>query len=218
MPLPVPHPQQLIGTVERNSPAAIRGASLVVKGRRPRARELVVATGRMPTTDGIGLTSVGLEPGAPLVVDDELRVTGVDGDWLYAAGDVNGRALLTHQGKYEARLVGDIVTRDIGAVAGGALLGGRPRHLSRPGVQASRRQRLPHPGEPTTLDTGAKETWRTTVQEQTATVDDTRMRWLEEGRGTPVVLVHGIPTSPVLWRHVAPRLAGMRVLAWEMTG
>ena len=56
------------------------------------------------------------------------------------------------------------------------------------------------------------------MQEQTATVDDTRMRWLEEGRGTPVVLVHGIPTSPVLWRHVAPRLAGMRVLAWEMTG
>jgi dihydrolipoamide dehydrogenase len=42
-------------------------------------------------------------------VDDRLRVLGVDGGWLYAAGDVNGRALLTHQGKYQARLVGDII-------------------------------------------------------------------------------------------------------------
>ncbi len=42
-------------------------------------------------------------------MDDQLRVTGVDGGWLYAAGDVNGRALLTHQGKYQARLVGDLV-------------------------------------------------------------------------------------------------------------
>ncbi len=52
---------------------------------------------------------VGLEPGGPVEVDDQLRVTGVDGGWLYAAGDVNGRALLTHQGKYQARLVGDII-------------------------------------------------------------------------------------------------------------
>ena len=42
-------------------------------------------------------------------VDDQLRVTAVPGGWLYAAGDVNGRALLTHQGKYQARLVGDTI-------------------------------------------------------------------------------------------------------------
>ncbi len=34
-------------------------------------------------------------------------MTAVAGGWLYAAGDVNGRALLTHQGKYQARCVGD---------------------------------------------------------------------------------------------------------------
>lgn len=44
------------------------------------------------------------------------------------------------------------------------------------------------------------------------------MRWEESGAGTPVVLVHGIPTSPRLWRHVVPRLDGVRALAWEMVG
>ncbi|RZU34491.1 dihydrolipoyl dehydrogenase family protein [Blastococcus saxobsidens] len=71
--------------------------------------ELLVAAGRAANTDDLGLEAVGLEPGGPLRVDDQLRVTAVDGGWLYAAGDVNGRALLTHQGKYQARLVGDIV-------------------------------------------------------------------------------------------------------------
>jgi pyruvate/2-oxoglutarate dehydrogenase complex dihydrolipoamide dehydrogenase (E3) component len=69
--------------------------------------ELLVATGRRPRTDDIGLERIGLEPGGYLEVDDTLTVTAVDGGWLYAAGDVNGRALLTHQGKYQARLIGD---------------------------------------------------------------------------------------------------------------
>ncbi len=56
------------------------------------------------------------------------------------------------------------------------------------------------------------------MQEQIATIDGTPVRWLEQGSGTPVVLVHGIPTSPALWRRVVPRLTGMRVLALEMTG
>ncbi len=71
--------------------------------------ELLVAVGRRARTDDIGLESVGLTPGGYLDVDDRLRVRGVEGGWLYAAGDVNGRALLTHQGKYQARLVGDII-------------------------------------------------------------------------------------------------------------
>ena len=71
--------------------------------------ELLVATGRTVNSDDIGLETVGLEPGGPVPVDDRLRVEGVGGDWLFAAGDVTGRALLTHQGKYQARLVGDIV-------------------------------------------------------------------------------------------------------------
>ena len=54
---------------------------------------------------------------------------------------------------------------------------------------------------------------------RTASVEGIPVRWLEmSGEGTPVVLVHGIPTSPALWRHVMPRLAGHRVLAYEMTG
>lgn len=45
-----------------------------------------------------------------------------------------------------------------------------------------------------------------------------RMRWEERGEGQPVVFVHGIPTSPRLWRHVIPRVSGARCLAWEMVG
>ena len=56
------------------------------------------------------------------------------------------------------------------------------------------------------------------VQTQTATIDGTPIRWLEQGSGAPVVLVHGIPTSPALWRHVVPLLPDLRVLAFEMTG
>lgn len=44
------------------------------------------------------------------------------------------------------------------------------------------------------------------------------MSWTEQGEGAPVVLVHGIPTSPGLWRKVVPKLSGVRVLAWEMVG
>ena len=71
--------------------------------------ELLVAAGRTSNTDDIGLDTIGLEPGGPLEVDDQLRVTAVPDGWLFAAGDVNGRALLTHQGKYQARLVGDLI-------------------------------------------------------------------------------------------------------------
>jgi pimeloyl-ACP methyl ester carboxylesterase len=46
------------------------------------------------------------------------------------------------------------------------------------------------------------------------TIDGTPVRWLEQGSGAPVMLVvHGIPTSPALWRHVVPLLPGLRVLA-----
>jgi pyruvate/2-oxoglutarate dehydrogenase complex dihydrolipoamide dehydrogenase (E3) component len=71
--------------------------------------ELFVATGRTFNSDDIGLETIGLDPGGPVEVDDQLRVAGVDGGWLYAAGDLNGRALLTHQGKYQGRIIGDII-------------------------------------------------------------------------------------------------------------
>jgi pimeloyl-ACP methyl ester carboxylesterase len=50
------------------------------------------------------------------------------------------------------------------------------------------------------------------------TVDGIPMRWEEAGEGPPVVFVHGIPTSPALWRRVVPLVAGARCLAWEMVG
>ncbi|MGW1603546.1 dihydrolipoyl dehydrogenase family protein [Streptomyces eurythermus] len=73
-------------------------------GDRIEADEILFATGRAPRTDDLGLETVGLEPGSWLDTDDSLRVTGTD--WLYAVGDVNHRALLTHQGKYQARIAG----------------------------------------------------------------------------------------------------------------
>jgi pyruvate/2-oxoglutarate dehydrogenase complex dihydrolipoamide dehydrogenase (E3) component len=84
--------------------------------------ELLVATGRRPRTDDIGIDSIGLEPGKSIAVDDRMRATGVEGDWLYAIGDVNGRALLTHMGKYQARAAADVILgKDAEATADGAV-------------------------------------------------------------------------------------------------
>ena len=82
-------------------------------GETVTADEVLVATGRRPRSERLGLETVGLEPGGWVAVDDTLRATSATGNdvqpWLYAAGDLNHRALLTHQGKYQARAVGDLV-------------------------------------------------------------------------------------------------------------
>jgi pyruvate/2-oxoglutarate dehydrogenase complex dihydrolipoamide dehydrogenase (E3) component len=87
-------------------------------GREVSAEEILVAVGRRANTNDVGFDTVGLEPGKYLAVDDRLRATGVDGGWLYGVGDVTGLALFTHMGKYQGRLVGDIIAgmdvRDIG--------------------------------------------------------------------------------------------------------
>jgi pyruvate/2-oxoglutarate dehydrogenase complex dihydrolipoamide dehydrogenase (E3) component len=64
--------------------------------------EILVAVGRKPRTSEIGLDSVEVEPGEAgfLDTDDRLRVGARE--WLYAVGDVSGRALFTHMGKYQA--------------------------------------------------------------------------------------------------------------------
>ncbi|MFW5933478.1 MAG: FAD-dependent oxidoreductase, partial [Actinomycetota bacterium] len=76
-------------------------------GRELEGDELLVAVGRRAPTDDLGLDAVGVSPGRAgfIEVDDHLRAGGTD--WLYVVGDANGRALITHQGKYQARLVGD---------------------------------------------------------------------------------------------------------------
>src|SRR5205085_2541698 len=72
---------------------------------------VLVAAGRRPATGELGLETVGLTPGRFVEVDDRLRAVGADGDvdWLYAIGDCNGRALLTHMGKYQGRIAADVI-------------------------------------------------------------------------------------------------------------
>jgi dihydrolipoamide dehydrogenase len=67
--------------------------------------ELLVALGRRPASADLGLDAFGLEPGRPVAADAHGRVEGLP--WLYAIGDLNGRAFLTHMGKYQARLAAD---------------------------------------------------------------------------------------------------------------
>ncbi|WP_141983922.1 dihydrolipoyl dehydrogenase family protein [Saccharothrix saharensis] len=79
-------------------------------GSEVRGAHLLIATGRQPATTDLGVERFGFTAGEALDVDDTGRVSGVD--WLYAAGDVTGRALLTHQGKYAARAVGTAIVTD----------------------------------------------------------------------------------------------------------
>jgi dihydrolipoamide dehydrogenase len=72
------------------------------------ADELLCAAGRRHLTAEAGLASVGIDTdGGPLEVGDDLRVPGHD--WLYVVGDANGRSLLTHEGKHQARIAADVI-------------------------------------------------------------------------------------------------------------
>ncbi len=85
--------------------------------------ELLVAVGRKPHTGDLGLDTVALAPGETIDVDDQMRVTvPAHREWLYAIGDVNGRALLTHAGKYQALVaVATIMNREASAIWDGEL-------------------------------------------------------------------------------------------------
>lgn len=85
-------------------------------GERLHGDRLLVAVGRRPRTEDLGLETIGLEPGEPIAVDDAMRVPGRP--WLYAVGDVNGRALLTHVGKHQARVAADAICGDASARVG----------------------------------------------------------------------------------------------------
>jgi pyruvate/2-oxoglutarate dehydrogenase complex dihydrolipoamide dehydrogenase (E3) component len=79
---------------------------------------LLVALGRTPQTGGLGLETVGLAGGGTVAVDAHMRVPGHS--WLYAVGDLNGRALFTHMGKYQARVAADHILGHDVALAHGA--------------------------------------------------------------------------------------------------
>ncbi|HET9074157.1 MAG TPA: NAD(P)/FAD-dependent oxidoreductase [Solirubrobacteraceae bacterium] len=99
--------------------------------------EIIVAAGRRPNSVDLGLEALGIDTSAArgyVEVDDHLTVPG-QGDWLYAVGDLNGRALLTHMGKYQARIAGAVIAaRAEDRPVGGAHHTDRADHVAVPGV------------------------------------------------------------------------------------
>ncbi|HUA41456.1 MAG TPA: NAD(P)/FAD-dependent oxidoreductase [Streptosporangiaceae bacterium] len=78
-------------------------------GSQVDADELLVGVGREPVVHNIGLETIGVEADGTIEVDHSMRATAVPDGWLYAIGDVNGRNQLTHMGKYQARICGDVI-------------------------------------------------------------------------------------------------------------
>jgi pyruvate/2-oxoglutarate dehydrogenase complex dihydrolipoamide dehydrogenase (E3) component len=80
--------------------------------------EVLIALGRTPEPEKLGLGELGFEPGRYVAVDDNMQVPGHE--WLYAIGDLNGRVLLTHMGKYQGRIAADHILGRPNALAHGA--------------------------------------------------------------------------------------------------
>jgi pyruvate/2-oxoglutarate dehydrogenase complex dihydrolipoamide dehydrogenase (E3) component len=79
---------------------------------------LLVALGRTPQSHGLGLDTVGISEDGPVAVDALMRADGHT--WLYAIGDINGKALFTHMGKYQGRIAADhILGKDTALSHGG---------------------------------------------------------------------------------------------------
>jgi pyruvate/2-oxoglutarate dehydrogenase complex dihydrolipoamide dehydrogenase (E3) component len=109
----------------RVSPSAGGVAVELDDGGTVEAAEILVAVGRKPRTEGIGLDSVGAEPGKGELLDTDARLRIGGRNWLYAVGDVSGRALFTHMGKYQAWVVAEnALGREVEAIAEGI---GSPR-------------------------------------------------------------------------------------------
>jgi len=90
----------------------------ITDGSTVEADQILAALGRRARSHAIGVETVGLEPGAYVDVDAHMQVPGHP--WLYAAGDVNGRALYTHMGKYQARIAADHIAGVDSAIGHGA--------------------------------------------------------------------------------------------------
>lgn len=71
--------------------------------------EIVLAAGRRTNTENLGLETLGLQGGEIVAVNDHLQAVGVPGGWLYALGDITGRARLSHISTYHGRIVADII-------------------------------------------------------------------------------------------------------------
>jgi pyruvate/2-oxoglutarate dehydrogenase complex dihydrolipoamide dehydrogenase (E3) component len=105
----------------RTQPASVRrdrpGGPVTIAlddGEELTGDQVLVAAGRRPRTGDVGLDTIGLGADGPVRVDRRLRAEGVAGGWLYAVGDCNGLAPLTHMGKYQGRVAGDVILgRDV---------------------------------------------------------------------------------------------------------
>ncbi|MGB7684855.1 MAG: NAD(P)/FAD-dependent oxidoreductase [Solirubrobacterales bacterium] len=104
------------------------GAGIVAElegGGEVEAERILVAVGRVPHTAEIDLDSAGVEANEHGFLDTDDRMRVGESEWLYAIGDVNGRALFTHMGKYQAWIVAEnILGRPVEATAEGI---GSPR-------------------------------------------------------------------------------------------
>ena len=97
-----------LASVRRDRPGGPVTVSLG-DGEELAGDQVLVAAGRRPRTGDVGLDTIGLATDGPVRVDSRLRAEGVDGGWLYAIGDCNGLAPLTHMGKYQGRVAGDVI-------------------------------------------------------------------------------------------------------------
>src|SRR5215216_5603370 len=110
-----------IRTGQRASRVSERDGVVVVEtedGATAEGDTLLVALGRVPQTRGLGLETVGLPDDRPVHVDARMQVDAHP--WLYAIGDINGRALFTHMGKYQGRVAADHIMGQDTALSHGA--------------------------------------------------------------------------------------------------
>ena len=106
--------QKAVKIENRDGPVVVTTSD----GREAAGDTLLVALGRKPQTKGIGLEGLGIDTDSPVPVDARMQVPGHD--WLYAIGDVNGVALFTHMGKYQARIAADDIAGTDTSAAHGA--------------------------------------------------------------------------------------------------
>ncbi len=110
-----------IRTGQKATKVEQRGETVVVTtadGREAQGDVLLAALGRKPQTKGLGLEALGIDTDQPVKVDAHMRADGHP--WLYAIGDVNGKALFTHMGKYQARIAVDHMLGEETALEHGA--------------------------------------------------------------------------------------------------
>ena len=101
-------------SVKRETPENVKVD--LSNGKTISGTEILVAIGRKANTIGIGLEQFGITgDGTPITVNESLRVSSVPGGWLYAGGDVNGRAPLTHSSKYHGRIAANAIVASVKA-------------------------------------------------------------------------------------------------------